>query len=172
MENPRPVLSRSYRGADLSLAGETRSLIPLALAVACGPFLIVMIPFLLVTLTGLAGPDVTLPLLYLGIFVSYTMLLPLMTGLALRTRERKREIADEMMAFFSSKIVKLYSLSEIPAIDEDLRTKEAYILYIQAELEIEGNPCAPLLAREKIERGVCLADSVLAKVGLSTGSKI
>lgn len=151
------------------MAGETRSLALLTLTVSCGPFLIVMIPFLLVTLTGLAGLDVTLPLLYLGAFVSYTVLLPLIAGRALRARERKREIADEMMAFFSSKIVKLYSLSEIPAIDEDLRTVEAYVLYVQAELEIAGNLCAPLLAREKIERGVRFADEMLAKADPATG---
>lgn len=140
----------------------------LALAIVGGPFLIVMIPFLLVTLSGLVGPAIALPLLYLGMFVSYAALLPLAAGLTLRARQRKREIADEMMAFFSSRIVELYSVSEMPAVAKDPRAVEAYALYVRAEREIEDNPHAPLLVRETIERGVSLVDQLLA--GPAAGS--
>ncbi|MGB3635220.1 MAG: hypothetical protein WA982_14355 [Rubrobacteraceae bacterium] len=131
------------------------------LGIMGGPFLLTMLPLLFVYSLGFVGTDVAKVVFWSCGFTSYVVLLPLATGLALRSRERKQEIAGEMMAFFSSRIVDLYSVSKLSPFSEDPRTAEAFAIYSQAERESEENVGNPLQVRETIERGVSLVDELL-----------
>ena len=141
---------------------EVRTIILFALGVICGPFVLTMIPLLFLYSLGLAGTDVAEIVFWSSAYTSYAVLLPLVVGLAVRSRERKQKIAGEMVAFFSTKIVALYSASEAtPAITEDPRTTEAFTLYLRANQMMETIQ-NPLNVCETVERGISLVDEVMA----------
>lgn len=135
-------------------------LMPIVLGVIGVPFLLTIIPLIFVFSLGL-GTDVARAVFWSCAFTSYVILLPLAAGLVARRRERRQEIAAEMMAFFSSKIVALYSVSDDDSLAKDPRTAEAFEIYTQAERALEENPEKPLVVQEIIERGVALADEIM-----------
>jgi hypothetical protein len=121
-----------------------------------------MLPFLFVYSLGFAGTDVAKAVFWSCGFTSYVILLPLVAGLAIRNRERKQEIVEEMMAFFSHKVTVLYALAEKdPALSKNLQTAEVFEIYARADREVGENVQDPLIARETIERGVSLVDEIL-----------
>ena len=79
---------------------EVWRLMPITLGIIGGPFLLTVIPLIFVFALGL-GTDVARAVLWSCGFASYVVLLPLAAGLAVKKRERKREIAGEMMAFLT-----------------------------------------------------------------------
>ncbi len=155
-------LSRHEGAGSHLIARETLTIIFFTLGVIGGPFLLTMIPLLFLYTLGLFGTNVAGIVFWSSAYISYAVLLPLAVGLSVRSRERKQKIAGEMMAFFSAKIVALYSVSKVtPAIAEDPRAAEAFILYSQANRIVETAK-NPLHAREIVERGVSLADELMA----------
>lgn len=121
-----------------------------------------MILLLFLYLLGLAGTTVAAVVFWSSAYISYAVLLPLVAGRAIQNRERKQKIADELIAFFSTKIITLYAISEAtPAITEDPRTAEAFTLYSQVNRAIETVQ-NPLNVCETIERGVSLVDELMA----------
>ncbi|CAN5588477.1 hypothetical protein BH24ACT22_BH24ACT22_01560 [soil metagenome] len=133
----------------------------IAAGVIGGPFFLTMLPLLLVYAFGSVGTDFARAVFWGCAFTSYVILLPLAAGLAVRSRERKQEIVAEMMAFFSSRIVELYSVSGLSSLANDPRMAEAFETYTRAEREIEENVENPLQVRETIECGVSLVDELL-----------
>ena len=133
----------------------------IAAGVIGGPVLLTMTSLYFFYFIGVTETEILRAVLYTAAFMSYVVLLPLAAGLAVRKRERKQEIAGEMMAFFSSKIVELYAVSGLSAFAEDPRTVEAFETYARAEREVEKNLEDPLRAKETIERGVSLVDELL-----------
>ncbi len=124
-----------------------------------------MIPLLFLYSLGLTETEVARIVFWSSAYTSYAVLLPLAVGLAVRSRERKQKIAGEMIAFFSTKIVALYSLSEAAStIAEDPRTAEAFTLYLRANQMMETVQ-DPLNVCETVERGVSLVDELLADYG-------
>lgn len=141
---------------------EALSVILLTLGITGGPALFTISVFSLVSLLGF-GPDVAWTVFWISAFASYVIFLPLMAGMSVRRRERKQEIVGEMMAFFSAKIMNLYTVSEeIPVVAEDPRSAEAFTLYSRANRQIEENLQNPLHAQEAIERGVFLVDELIS----------
>lgn len=153
--------SLSSRNTDVPDTQEAWPATWIAVAVIGGPFFLTMLPLLLVHALGFVGTDVARAVFWGCSFISYVILLPLAASLAVRSRERKQEIAGEMMAFFASRIVELYSVSRLSRIPEDPRTAAAFGIYARAEREIEENVQNPLRVRETIERGVSLVDEIL-----------
>ena len=155
----------SKRNVNLPATGETWSGVWIVAGVMGGPVLLTMLALSVVYSLGYAGTDLA-KLVFCGCgFISCVVLLPLAAGLAVRKRERKQEIAGEMMAFFSSRIIELYAVSGISAFAEDPRTDEAFGIYALAEREMEANVENPLLAKETVERGVALVDQIMADNG-------
>lgn len=151
------------RNANLPATREAWSAAWIAIGVIGGPFLLTMLSLLFVYSLGFGGTDVAKAVFWSCAFTSYVILLPLAAGLAVRSRERKQEIAGEMMAFFSHRVTTLYALAEEDAaLSADSRTAEVFEIYSWADWEIEENVQNPLLACETIEHGVFLADELLA----------
>ncbi len=124
--------------------------------------MLTMIVLLFLYFLGLAGTAVAAAVFWSSAYISYAVLLPLVVGRAIRSRERKQKITNEMIAFFSTKIVALYSISEVtPAVAEDPRTAEAFTLYSQAS-QIMETVQNPLNVRDTVERGVYLVDELMA----------
>ena len=137
----------------------------IAAGVIGGPVLLTMASLYSFYFIGVTETEVLRAVLYTAAFMSYVVLLPLAAGLAVRKRERKQEIAGEMMAFFSSRIVELYAVSGLSAFAEDPRTVEAFETYARAECEMQDNVENPLLVQETVERGVALVDRIMADNG-------
>lgn len=151
----------SKRNTNLPATNETWSGVWIVVCVMGGPALLTMLALSIVYSFGYAGMDLA-KLVFCGCgFISCVILLPLAAGLAVRKRERKQEIAGEMMSFFSSRIIELYAVSGLSAFAGDPRTAEAFEIYVRAEREVKKNPENPLLARETIEHGVSLVDEIL-----------
>ena len=158
----RRKLSRRERTGGLLVSREALPLIFFALGVIGGPFLLTMILLLFLYFLGLAETAAAAVVFWSSAYISYAVLLPLVAGRAIRIRERKQKVIDEMIAFFSTKIVALYSVSEAtPAIAEDPRTTEAFTLYLRASQMIE-TVRNPLNVCETVERGISLVDEVMA----------
>lgn len=140
----------------------------LALGVIGGPFLLTMVPLLFLYLFGLAGTEAAWAVFWAGAFASHVIFLPLAVGLVARKRRWKHDIAWEMVAFFSAKIVSLYLFHrEVPAVAGDPRAAEAFALYSRAVRQVEGGARDPLRSRPTIERGVALVDELLEDYGAS-----
>lgn len=155
-------LSRREGAGRHLVARERLPVIFFTLGVICGPFLLTMIPLLFLYSLELVGTHVAGAIFWSSAYISYAVLLPLAVGRSVRSRERKQKVAGEMVAFFSTKIIALYSVSEvIPAIAEDPRAAEAFILYSQANQKVESAK-NPLHVRETVERGVSLIDELMA----------
>lgn len=153
----------SGRNTNLPATRDTWSGAWIAVGVIGGPFLLTMLPLLLVHTLGFVGTDVARIVFWSCAFTSYVVLLPLAAGLTVRNRERKQEIVGEMMSFFSHKVTTLYAVvEENPALSADPRTAEVFEIYSRAGREVEENIQNPLRAQGTIERGVSLADEVLA----------
>lgn len=155
-------LSRREGAGRHLVARERLPVIFFTLGVICGPFLLTMIPLLFLYSLGLVGTNVAGAIFWSSAYISYAVLLPLAVGRSVRSRERQQKVAGEMVAFFSTKIIALYSVSEVtPAIAEDPRAAEAFILYSQANQKVESAK-NPLHVRETVERGVSLIDELMA----------
>ena len=153
----------SRRDTSLTTTREVWPAVWVAAGVIGGPALLTMASLYFFYFIGVTETEVLRAVLYTAAFVSYVVLLPLAAGLAARNRERRREIAGEMMAFFSSRVTALYALlRENPALSEDPRTAEVFQAYSRADREMEENIHNPLLARQTIEHGVFLADELLS----------
>lgn len=151
------------RRESLSVPGYSSALL-LPVAIMVVPFLLVLIPALWLSYSGLIGPRGTWGALVVGAYVSHAVLLPLAAGLTVRARERRREVADAMMAFFSARVVELYALcGRRPGVSGDPRAARVFELYDQAGRRIEDDPHDPTRARAEIEHGVQLADELLAE---------
>ncbi len=138
----------------------------IAVCVIGGPVMLTMASLLFFYALGMAWTEEFWAAFYVTGFVSNFILLPLSAGLAVKNRERKQEIAGEMMAFFSRKVTTLYAMAEKnPALSEDSRTAEVFEIYSLAAREVEENLQNPLGVRKTIEQGVFLADEVLATYG-------
>ena len=151
----------SRHKVSLPATRETWSGIWIVVGVMGGPVLLTMLALSVVYSLGFAGTGVAKFVFWSCGFISCVVLLPLAAGLTARKRERKQEIAGEMMAFFSSRIVELYAVSGLSSFAEDPRTVEAFEIYSRAECEVEENLEDPLRAKETIERGVALVDELL-----------
>ena len=142
----------------------------LPLGVIGVPVLLTMASLLFFYALGMPWTEFSAAAFCLIAFTSNFILLPLAAGWVARSRELKRQVADEMMAFFSTRIVELYSASNEPALAEDPRTAAAFEIYSEAEREIEQNSENLLRARETIERGVFLVDEVMSDYGRRASS--
>lgn len=167
----RELSDREGAGRHLVVRERLLPLIFLALGVICGPFLLTILLTVILLLflyfLGLAGTAVAAAVFWSSAYISYAVLLPLAAMRAIRSREQKQKITNEMItnemiAFFSTKIVALYSISEVtPAVAEDPRTAEAFTLYSQAS-QIMETVQNPLNVRNTVERGVYLVDELMA----------
>lgn len=145
---------------------EALSGVLLTLGVIGGPFLLTMIPLVILYYTGMAETELARAVFWAAAFTSHVVLLPLAVGLVARNRQRKLDIAREMEAFFSAKVIGLYRLQrEFPAASDDPRTAEVFEIYSQTGRQIEEDVRDPLRSRETIERGVALADELLKDYG-------
>ncbi|CAN5582736.1 hypothetical protein BH24ACT21_BH24ACT21_14250 [soil metagenome] len=152
----------SRQNENLPVSREVWSAAWIAVCVIGVPVVLTMFTLLVFHAFGMAWTEVSWAAFCLVAFLSNFVLLPLAASLAVRNRERKREIAEEMMAFFSHKVTTLYALAgEDPALSADSRMAEVFEIYSRADREVEENVQNPLFARETIERGVSLADEIL-----------
>ncbi len=157
-----PELPRPDRLDNRDASRETLSGALLALGVIGVPFLLTVIPLLVLNYSGFAGTEVLRAVFWTAAFTSHVVLLPLAVGLVSRNRQRKLDIVREMEAFFSAKIIGLYRLQrEVPAVVDDPRAAEAFEIYSRAERQIEAEVNDPLRSRPEIERGVALVDELL-----------
>lgn len=126
-------------------------------------FLASLLPVLAAVGFGLLEEELFYPALLLMGFICHTVLLPLGAYQAHLASERRREIADETMSRFASRIVELYAATRrSPRVAADPRTAEAFRLYILAGEELRRKPRRPRQAWGMIARGTALADRALA----------
>lgn len=163
------------RDFERGLPGRSREVLTgalLALGVIGGPFMLTIIPLVFLYLFGLAGTEIAWAVFWISAFISHVVLLPLAVGVVDRNRRRKRDLAEEMVAFFSARIIGLYRLHrEVPAVADDPRMAEAFALYSRAERQLEESVQDPLRSRQTIERGVALVDELLEDYGRASRSR-
>ena len=153
----------SVRDTNLPVRGEVWSAGWIAVGVICVPVVLTMVSQLFFYALGMAWTEVSWAVFFLVAFTSNFVLLPLAAGRAIRNRERKQEIAREMMAFFSHKVTLLYALAEKdPVLFKDPQTAEVFEIYARADREVGENVQDPMIAKETIEHGVSLVDELLA----------
>lgn len=163
MSRKERKVSRIERGKKPVPAEEIWTLTLLPLGIVGVPVVLTMASLLFFSFFGMAWTETSYAVFCLVAFVSNVILLPLAAGLTARNRERRQKIAGEMMSFFSRKVTTLYALAgEDPTLSRDARAAEVFEIYSRADREVERNVQNPLVARETIERGVSLADEVLA----------
>lgn len=160
IKDPGERLPQTKEPGGPLVSREVWLLMPIALGIIGIPFLLTVIPLLFVFALGL-GTDIARVVFWGCGFTSYVVLLPLAAGIAIKRRERKQEIVGEMMAFFSSKIVALYSVSNDTSLAADPRAAEAFEIYTRAERALEENADDPLVVQEIVERGVALVDEII-----------
>lgn len=135
----------------------------LGLAVSVGPFFAALGPVLLALHLGLIGAEVAYGASLVAGYVCYAVLLPLAAYRVSRSNERRREASEERLAPFASRVVKLYSVCrERPEVSGDPRTAEVFRLYTLAGRGLD-TARSPQEAQRTIDRGVSLADRVLAR---------
>lgn len=122
-----------------------------------------MLPGLIALSLGLIGEDGFYGAMVIMGIISHMVLLPLGLHLANAAGERRREITDERLSHFASRLVELYAESRLsPQVAEDPRATQAFKLYALAGEELRQNPRNP--GQETwgmISRGTSLAERAL-----------
>lgn len=127
-------------------------------------FLGSLLPVLALLGLGVLGGELFYPALLVTGLICHMFILPLGASLAHRVGKRRREISDDRLSHFASRVVELYAVAHRNSqVASDPRAAQAFRLYILAGEELRENPHR--LNQEtwrKISRGTYLAERALA----------